>query len=869
MPLSAGEKLGPYEIVAPIGKGGMGEVYRAHDPRLRRDVAIKVSSQQFSERFEREAHAIAALNHPNICQIFDVGPDYLVMEFIEGEPPKGPLPLEKALEYATQIAGALDAAHSKKITHRDLKPANVLVTKQGIKLLDFGLAKIEKPVAAQPETMTMGLTMAGQILGTLLYMSPEQVNGHEADARSDIFSFGLVLYEMLTGKRAFEGATPASVIAAILERPAPSVAKVAPAALDQVLKRCLEKDPELRWQSARDLKAALALVTAPATTLSPAPSSRSVLWMAAMAAATILGAVAAWAWWRQPALETRPVLRLAVTADSDTEFTNPYFSSAISPDGRLLAFAAQKKGASTSTLWLRPLDSLTSRELPGTEDANGGFWSPDSKAIGFWANQKLKRIDLAGGSPQTLCDAPDFEGGSWSSDGVILLGATGGGLRRIPAAGGPSTSLINPDGKSANSYRYPHFLPDGRSFLYTATGLNAGGVFLASLDHPDQPVRLVDSDAKAVYAPPRNGRPGYLLWVRDQTLIAQRFDPRSKRLSGDPLPVADGIGIGTAGGGRRAAYSISSTGILVYRGGGQAGFQLAWVNRDGRLEVITSTGNDQRYGGDPSLSPDGRRIVLERVIAGNFDVWTYELSRGVMTRLTFDPGFDWYPVWSPDGRQIAFGAVRNDTPGIYRKDAGGAGPEELLLAGNRGDKLGMAPSSWSSDGRYLLFTNIDGGNIVYALPLMGKPEERKPIPYLQSPFRKKNAKFSPDGKWVAYVSNESGRDEVYIQAFPPSGGKWQVSNNEGDEPHWRGDGKELFFLGGTKMWAAGIRASAGRVEIDSPRDLFTTLQFPGPGYLYDVTRDGQRFLVVRPPGSGIQGSAPIVVLSDWQAGLKK
>src|SRR5260370_31618815 len=391
MPPSVGDKLGPYEILAPIGAGGMGEVYRARDTRLDRIVAIKVSKTEFSERFEREARAVAALNHPHICQLYDVGPNYLVMEYIEGAPLKGPLPLEKALEYAGQIASALDAAHTKKITHRDLKPANILVTKQGVKLLDFGLAKIDRPVAVHQETMTMGLTMAGQILGTLLYMSPEQVNGQEADARSDIFSFGLVLYEMLTGKRAFEGSTPASVIAAILERPAPSIAGVAPAALDHVLKRCLEKDPENRWQSVRDLKAALALALVPTTPVSPVPtrSSRSTLWMTATAAVTIVVAIAGWAWWRHPAPEPVSPMRFSLDAPPDTEFRSLYFSSAVSPDGRLLVFAAQKKGdATTPTLWLREMNSFTSRELPGTENGNGAFWSPDSKSIGYWKPHK-------------------------------------------------------------------------------------------------------------------------------------------------------------------------------------------------------------------------------------------------------------------------------------------------------------------------------------------------------------------------------------------------------------------------------------------------------------------------------------------------
>jgi len=839
----------------------MGEVYKARDTRLDRVVALKVSKSEFSERFEREARAVAALNHPRICQLYDVGPNYLVFEYVEGDLLKGPLPLEKALAYAGQICDALDAAHSKKITHRDLKPANIMVTKKGVKLLDFGLAKIDKPIDVAEETVTAGLTMKGQILGTLVYMSPEQLQGKEADSRSDLFSFGCVLYEMITGKRAFDGASPASVIAAILERPAPSVAEVAPHALDRVVKRCLEKDPEMRWQNARDLEAALTLVTAPEASL---PAARPTLWMAATAAATIVAVLAAWTWWRQPALKAPLPLRFSLYAPPGAEFTNPFFGSAISPDGGLLAFTAQKKGAPSLTLWVRPMDSFAARELPGTENANGVFWSPDSKSIGFVANDKLKRIDVAGGAAQTLCDAPNFEGGSWSPDDVILFGSTEGGLRRVPAAGGTSTAVTAPPAREVGlGHRYPHFLPDGRSFLYTLPTIDEkeGGIFVASLDKPNQPVRLVASDVKAVYAPPRDGLPGYLLWLRDQALMAQPFDAQSKRMTGEPLPVADGVMTGIVTDGRRAAFSISSTGVLVYRGGGSAGFQLTWMSRDGKAEVVTGAAIDRRNG-DPALSPDGRRVLLDREITGNFDVWLYELSRSVMTRLTFNPGRDWFAIWSPDGREIAFSSQRNGSYGIYRKDAGGGTQEELLVGGS---KTFIRPSSWSRDGSYLLYTD---GNDIYVLPLTGDRADRKPVPYLNTPFQESHPQFSPDGKWVAYVSNESGRDEIYTQTFPLSGGKWQVSNNQATEPRWRGDGKELFFLSGTKLWAASVRTSTGRVEIDPPHELFEIANYVGPDYHYDAARDGQRFLLTSPPGF-IDALGPLNVVSDWQAGLKK
>jgi Tol biopolymer transport system component len=680
------------------------------------------------------------------------------------------------------------------------------------------------------------------------------------------------LYEILTGKPAFDGASAASVIAAILERPAPSVSELAPPALDQVLRRCLEKDPDNRWQTARDLKAALALATSTAVLQSSANVAstrvrRPVLWMAATGIAVGIAALAVWAWQSQPLPQAAAPLRFAVEPPPDAEFTFSYFGLAISPDGRQLAFAALKKGAPTPMLWLRPMDSLDARELPGTENANGIFWSPDSKSIAFHADDKLKRIDLAGGSARTLCDAPGFEGGTWNSAGLILFGSSSGGLRSVPAAGGASTTVTTPSDGASASHRYPHFLPDGSKFLFTLTGttdLKAAGVFVTSLDKPGEVVRLVDSDAKAAYAPARNGLPGYLLWLRDQTLMAQVFDIASNRLEGDSIPIADGIATGTAASGRRAAYSVSIEGLLVYRGGGFAGFQLAWVNRAGKAEIITGAGTAQRFG-DASISRDGRRIILEQQTALNFDVWLYELSRGVMTRLTFDPGRDWFPVWSPDGEHIAYSAERAGVYGIYRKNASGAGQEDQLVGES---KTPLIPNSWSPDGRHLLY--VSNGDI-FVLPIDRNVQDRKPVPYLQTPFRESHPQFSPDGKWVAYLSDESGRPEVYIRAFPLSDAKWQVSNvaNESDQPRWSRDGKELFFVSPGRLWTAGIRRVSAGIEIDAPRPLFGVTRFPGPDYIYDAAPDGQRFLVIQVPGAANQEGSPITVVSDWQAGFKK
>ena len=704
---------------------------------------------------------------------------------------------------------------------------------------------------------------------TLQYMAPEQLQGKEVDARSDIFSFGCVLYEMLSGVRAFGGSSAASVIAAILERE-PEPLKTAPP-LDRVIRTCLAKDPDGRFQNARDLKRDLlwAIEQAPETTA----KRRSGWWQTLpIVAALVIAAVATWAWWRKPAPETSAPLRYFLDPPADTKFAAPFFGSAISPNGRLLAVAAQKKGAAASTLWLRRMDSLDSRELSGTENANGFFWSPDSRSIGFVADDKLKRIDVAGGAVQSICDAPAFEGGSWSSDGVILFRSgrsERGGLQRVAAAGGTPAPVTTP---REGDHRYPWFLPDGRTFLYTATGganlatgrRDTAGIFLASLDKPDQAARLVDSDSKGVYAPPRDGLPGYLLWLRDQTLMAQPLDTKSKRLEGEPVTVATAIATPFVTSGRRAAYWISDKGVVVYRSVGSQEFQLAWASRDGKKEPITGTGAEATRSGDPAMSPDGRRFALEREIAGNFDVWVYELNRGVMTRLTFDPGFDWFPVWSPDGRQVAYSGQPGGQYGIYLKDASGGGQEQLLVA----SKVPLRPSSWSRDGRYILYTD---GRAIWVLPLTGR-EDRKPFVWLKTAFQQTHPQFSPDGKWVAYVSNESGHDEVYIQPFAADGGKWQVSDNGGRQPRWRGDGKELFFVGGNNgnevLRAAAIRTAKNSVEIDPARDLFKIVVLAGPDYEYDVGPDG-RLLTLQPFNASFMDGVPITVVSDWQAGLKK
>ncbi len=882
MALSPGDKLGPYEILTLIGKGGMGEVYRAHDSRLKRDVAIKVCAAQFSERFEREAQAVAALNHPNICQLYDVGPNYLVMEYIEGAPLKGPLPLDQALKYAAQICDALDAAHKKGIIHRDLKPANILTTKTGIKLLDFGLAKLGssgiRPAAPGPgdATVTMALTGRNEIVGTLYYMSPEQLQaqstGQEIDARSDIFSFGLVLYEMITGKRAFDGSSPASVIAAIMERPAPSIADAAPAALDRVLKTCMEKDPDERWQTARDLKRELEWISSASesgSSVALLPTSRYKEWLPwGLAGFFFLALVAGSILYFRPRPSQAP-LSARFQVDPPERFRGIF---QLSPDGRYLAMVARRK------LWIRPLGSLEAKVIEGVEDPTYPFWSPDSVSIGFFAQGKLKKTTLDGGVVQTLCDAPDGRGATWNRDGIIIFAANSGnsGLQRVSAGGGTATSLTkltaSPGGSSEEAHRYPVFLPDGRQFLfaYLASKPETAGIYAGSLDGA-APVRIAPDVSNPGFAPGPARSGGYLLFVRERTLMAQPFDARALRTAGEMFPLVQEL---TSGGNTaNFVYSVAANGIAYQAGPQGLRLELAWVDRTGkRLDTVSQALQFVGF----ALAPDQTRLAVaiaafEKSIS-QADIWRMETVRGAPpSRFTYGPGRGWnFPVWSPDGNQLAYATYNVaglNSYEIRRKPWNMAGTEELLL---RGSNL-VFPRDWSPDGKWLLYSTTGD---LWLLPLGG---DHKPIPFTQTPAANEDfGQFSPDGKWMAYASNESGQDQIYIQPIPATGAKWQLSIAGGGYPKWRSDGKELFFLSpdGKVMMipiastGIGTPASAGVFEPGTPQALFDIGDGnTGSNWAYQPGAGGQRFLVAAPPAG--ERPPPITMMLNWQAGLKK
>jgi Tol biopolymer transport system component len=871
MTLIPGSRLGPYEIVEAAGSGGMGDVYRAHDVRLQRDVAVKTIKGPFTERFEREARAISALNHPNICTLHDVGEHegsgYLVMEYIEGKPIAGPIPVEQAIAYGIQICEALHAAHRKGIVHRDLKPANILVTKQGVKLLDFGLAKLESAAAsgtfsaatAVEQATVAALTGAHTVVGTPQYMAPEQIEARDVDARTDIFAFGCVLYELLTGHRAFDGQTSSSVMAAVLAttpRPIDELMPLTPPTLERIVSRCLAKDPEERWQSARDVAAELQWVAQggskvglPAVVSGRRRTREQIAWGACAVAA--LAAVAFAIGWMQRAPQPQPIVRFPLLMPATVQNVSP---PVVSPDGRKIAFAADADGK--RLIWIRSLDALEARPLPGTEGVQRPFWSPDSRFIGFIATDKLKKVDISGGPPQTICDTPpNSSDGSWSPEGVILFdGRVTDPLMRVTASGGVAQPVIFEQGKDKGmpGSGWPEFLPDGKHFLFTIVDPASPEMMLAvgSIDAP-----LVKPLFKTV-TQVHYAAPGYLLFVRDRTLVAQKFDAKSQTLEGEPVPLGEGLGTDDVGLG---SFSASGNGVLAFKGGELTGTRLLWLDRAGKETAFLDADADYR---DTDTSPDGARVAYDVAAGANSDIWIRDIARGVSSRFTFNAEAELVPNWSPDGRRIVYTSKAKGPGDLYVKDASGTRDAEPLLISPDEKYV----SDWSADGKYILITSRNSGSTwdIFALPMSG---QATPMPIVKTQFAEMWATFSPDVKYIAYQSNESGRAEIYVQEFPEARNKWQVSTAGGTEPYWRGDGREIFYRSGTRLMSVPVQTGA-TFTAGTPAPLFETRFATATARgRYRPSADGQRFLVLVPPAR--EREQPAVVVLNWPSSLNR
>ena len=869
MALTIGTQLGSLEISALLGKGGMGEVYRARDLKLKREVAIKILPEEFSRdadrvsRFQREAEVLASLNHPNIATIHDLeeanGSRFLVLELVEGETleeqlRRGPIPIEDALKIAKDISEALEAAHEKGIIHRDLKPANVKVTAEGrVKVLDFGLAK-----ALQPQQQMTGLSnsptvisgsIPGVILGTAAYMSPEQVRGKETDARSDIWAFGCVLYEMLTGRPPFQGETIGEIFAGILkaEPEWAALPNELPGPIRGLLRRCLMKDRRDRLQAIGEARIVIDTPSEEAT-VSTKPSSGYLpaLWIWAALVTAALLAVSFLHFREKPFAER--TLRYTITAPENSSVN----SFAVSPDGQYLVIAATVSGR--RQLWLRRLDQLQLQSMEGTEDGAFPFWSPSGDYIGFFSQGRLKKIAVAGGPPQSLCSAPDGRGGSWSRDGIIVFSPVfGTGLRRVSAAGGVPAELSMPVG----DYRYPSFLPDDRHFLYTARGTVADktGIFIGTLDGTDNR-RILPDLANVILAPPGAGsHVGYLLFIRENTLMAQPFDTYKMELAGDVFPIA---AVSFSNNVFFAPITVSGNGVLVY--GGSQTSQIVWLDRSGKPgRPADPPGADW----EPAISPDQKAIAFRRQNSSGSDIWIKDLIRGTDTRLTSGAA-NLDPSWSPDGNSIVFNSNQAGPFNLYQKAVSGSGQAELLVStGNT-----KVPDQWSRDGKFIVYSEVDSktAHDLWVLPIgEADPDRRKPIAFLHTEFNELKGQLSPDSHWMAYTSDESGRREIYIRSFPISDRKWRISTAGGDQARWRGDGKELFFVAADGNMTAVTIKSGLSIEAGPPLTLFQTRIGEGSGnvaFQYDVTSDGGQFVLATNYSAG---SAPtLTVVVNWK-----
>ena len=893
MTLATGTKLGPYEISGALGAGGMGEVYRARDTRLDRTVAIKVLPPEFSanpdrrQRFEREARTISSLNHPHICTLHDIGHqegiDYLVMEYVEGETlakklEGGPLPTEAVLRYGIEIADALDKAHRQGVIHRDLKPGNIMLTKSGAKLLDFGLAKVlphpggllsATPPTAAP-TASQPLTAEGTLLGTFQYMSPEQLEGKEADVRSDLFALGTVLYEMAVGRPAFQGKSTASLITAILTsdpQPITTLQPMAPPALDRVVKTCVAKDRDDRWQTAHDVTVQLkwmaeghlsvAAVSSPSPGARTALQGRVILWSLAALAVLSIG-VTLGRLMRAPPPPTRPIARFMISLPPTDRLAlglTPVL--ALSPDGSRLVYVANHGGS--AHLYVRSIDRFEATPISGTEGAENPFFSPDGQSVGFFAEGKLKKVSLSGGAPLTICSTVANRGASWGPDDTIIFTPSFTlGLFRVSAAGGTPKPLTVSDRKKGESgHRWPEILPGGKAVIFTiwtGRGFDDARIGMLSLETGERRV-LVEGGTYARYVPS-----GHLVFARAGGLLAVPFDLTRLEVTGAPVSILEGVSMSPTTG--AAGFSSSGNGSLAYVPGGLTVGEgtLVWVDRKGVAQALPAP---SRAYISPRLSPDGERLAVG-IVGTNPGLWLYELARGTLTRLAENLVAP-FPIWTPDGKHLTLGSPLSGSFNLYWMPADGSGAAESLITSENA----QWPGSWSPDGRLLAFSEQDPatGWDIWVLGLEG---ERKPRPFLQTASNESSPKFSPDGRWLAYASDESGRQEIYVRPFPGPGRKWQISTEGGTEPVWARNGQELFYRNGDKMMAAAVETKPAFAAA-KPKLLFAAHYEKSPyPFLadYDVTPDGWRFLMIR---ASEQESAPtqLNVVLNWSDEVRR